>query len=159
TVMRRSLAKRLLLLGILGLLAGCSTFCKHRGVEKGRLPLPTGTPKRPVGLTALAAKPGATPFSKDDVAAYFKAHNLPKNLGLTDQFQVDSLEFVTSGEVKQRLQGESTGLKDEERVGFATLSGTFIFTGPPGRSATFRRAYAVFDAGTGNLLMIGSLAE
>src|SRR3954463_14013154 len=100
------------------------------------LNLPTGTPKRPQGAESLTVRPGAAePFTKADVEAYFKARNIPKNAGSPDQFLVDSLEFITSKEVTQRLQGASTGLDDADRVGFATLSGTFIFTGPKGRPA------------------------
>jgi hypothetical protein len=138
-------------------LIGCG---KEDEREKKALNLPTGTPKRPQGAEALTVRPGAAePFTKADVEAYFKARNIPKNAGSPDQFLVDSLEFITSKEVSQRLQGASTGLDDADRVGFATLSGTFVFTGPKGRPAIFHRAYGAFDAASGNLLMIGTLAD
>jgi hypothetical protein len=71
---------------------------------------------------------------------------------------VDTLEFLTNDEVTARLNGVSPGLADGDRIGFATLSGQFVFTGPRGSTpARFTRAYAAFDARTGNLLMIGSL--
>src|SRR5260221_5545519 len=57
------------------------------------LPLPSGTPKRPVGMDAIAVKGGKTPpFAKDDVITYFKTHNIPKSLGAVGQVSVDSLE-------------------------------------------------------------------
>ncbi len=134
--------------------------CAHRPKqEKAALALPQGTPKRPQGMAALTVKAGeAQPFSREDVADYFKTHNLPKNLSSMSEFQVDALEFLTNKAVSDRLRGASPGLGDEERVGFVTLRGVFVFTGPPpGKPVRFTRAYAVFDATTGNLLMAGTL--
>jgi hypothetical protein len=93
------------------------------------------------------------------VVNYFKTHNLPKNGGDLSQMQVSSLEFLTSKEVSQRLQGEATGVDDNDKIGFVTLTGQFVFTGPSGQSARFNQAYAAFDAATGNLLMIGTLGQ
>lgn len=163
--MHRTFLSMLLVVCGFGTLAGCHRDRDEKG-EQGKgeqkkmaLPLPVGTPKRPQGMTALTVKPGPEPFSKQDVIEYFKKHNLPKNSGSVTQFQVDTLEFLTSKEVSQRLQGVTTGLGDNERVGFVTLTGSFVFTGPPkrGKPATFSRAYAVFDTTTGNLLMAGTL--
>ena len=122
---------------------------------------PAGPAKRPQGSAALTVKAGAAePFTKDDVAAYFKTHNLPMNSSSTSDFRVDALEFLTSKQVTDRLQGASPGLADNDRVAFATLTGTFIFGGPPkGKIARFSRAYAVFDATSGNLLMAGTLDQ
>jgi hypothetical protein len=148
---------RTIVIAWLSVLAGCQSSCKPQ--EKIALKPPTGTPKRPQGLTALTLKAGAEPFTKEDVNAYFKTHKFPKNQGSADQLQVDNLEFITSGEVTTRLQGVSTGLGDSERVAFATLSGPFVFTGPKTNPVRFQRAYAVFDATTGNLLMVGTLEQ
>jgi hypothetical protein len=147
----------ILLSGLLGLLAGC-----HRQPGKQKempLSLPQGTPKHPHGLKALTVNPGAPePFTQNDVANYFSSHPFPMNDGPAGQVHVDSLEFMTSAQVSQRLQGVPTGLDDAERVGFATLSGTFVFSGPSQtHAATCSSAYAVFVASTGRLLMDGSL--
>ena len=163
--MYRTFLSMLMVIYSVGTLAGCHRDQDEKG-EQGKgeqkkmaLPLPVGTPKRPQGMTALTVKSGTEPFSKQDVVEYFKKHNLPKNSTSVTDFQVDTLEFLTSKEVSQRLQGVTTGLGDNERVGFVTLKGSFVFTGPPkrGKPATFGRAYAVFDATTGNLLMAGTL--
>jgi hypothetical protein len=155
-MMRKSV--NLLLLLVLVAAAGCHR--RHSDEEKIAMKLPQGTPKRPQGSAALTVNPGATqPFSEKDVVDYFKTHNLPKNGGDLSQIKVSSLEFLTSKEVSQRLDGEPTGLKDNDKIGFVTLTGQFLFTGPPGQSARFTRAYAAFDAVTGNLLMIGTLSE
>ena len=155
--MRCAVFSAVLVAGAAGLLGGCH----ERPVpQKGiALQLPQGTPMRPHGFAAIKATPGApSPFTKDDVASYFTGHNLPMNSGKQSQFQVVSLEFLTSKQVSERLRGVSTGLPDGDLVGFATLSGTFIFTGPAKtKPATFSSAYAAFDGVTGNLLMDGTL--
>lgn len=124
-------------------------------------PPPQGAGHRPQGMTALYVNAtGGQPFTKQDVVTYFKTHNLPMNMTPSSQFHVDSLEFLTNDQVSQRLQGASPGVAPGEKVAFATLSGLFVFTGPPpGKSARFSRAYAVFDTSTGNLLMIGTLQQ
>jgi hypothetical protein len=159
--MRRSVVIALILLALLALLALSQCNRGPRGPEKVALALPTGTPKRPQGMGALTVRPGqAQPFTKEDVATYVQSHNLPLNLGVASDVQVDSLEFLTNKEVSGRLQGASPGLADDEKVAFATLTGTFIFTGPsPGKGVKFSRAYAVFDVQTGNLLMVGTLEQ
>ncbi|MGA8221319.1 MAG: hypothetical protein WB780_06650 [Candidatus Acidiferrales bacterium] len=161
--MRPIFLSGLVLLLSLGFQVGCRDKDHdhdHGGQEKVALKLPTGTPHTPQGLAALTVKAGPQPFTKTDVTNYFKTHNLPMNSGPLSQIKVDTLEFVTSKEVTTRLQGVSTGLADEDRIGYATLTGTFIFSGPPkSKPATFTRAYAAFDAKNGNLLMVGTLGE
>jgi hypothetical protein len=110
-------------------------------------------------MAALTVRAGEPPFVKDDVVTYFKTHQFPKSVGSPDQMSVENLEFITSAEVSKRLDGASTGLAATDRVAFVTLSGTFVFTGPQAKPAQFRRAYAIFDAVTGNLLMVGTLED
>jgi len=165
--MKRTALMLIVLLGSFGLLSGCDGC--PRSDDNGRsgngtqkkmaLSPPKWTPNRPQGMTALTVHGSATePFTKEDVVEYFKTHNLPKNATTTSDFHVDTLEFITSKEVTARLQGVTTGLADEERLAFVTLSGTFVFTGPAqSKPATFKRAYAVFVASNGNLLLLGSL--
>lgn len=166
--MKRTALTLIILFGALGLLAGCDG-CHHQSDDNSRsgngeqkrmaLAPPKGTPNRPLGMAALTVHGSAAePFTKADIVEYFKTHNLPKNATTTNDFHVDTLEFITSKEVTARLQGVTTGLTDEERLAFVTLSGTFVFTGPAkSRPATFKRAYAVFVASNGNLLLLGSL--
>jgi hypothetical protein len=125
-------------------------------------PPPQAQAQRPQGMAAIfVSSKGGQPFTKQDVITYFKSHNLPMNMTPNSQFQVDSLEFLTNEQVSDRLQGASPGVAlPGEKVAFATLSGLFVFTGPPpGKPARFSRAYAVFDATTGNLLMMGTLEQ
>ena len=108
-------------------------------------------------MQALKVNPGAEPFTKDDVSQYVKSNRLPKTLADPAQLQVDSLEFITAAQASARLDGASTGLKDPERVAFAIISGPLTFTGPQTKPARFERGYLLFDAATGNLLMLGTL--
>jgi len=156
--MHRKSVSILLVFFMLGLVSGCHR--RHHEQEKIALKLPQGTPKRPQGSPALTVNPSAPqPFTLNDVVNYFKTHNLPKNGTDLTQFKVSSLEFLTSKEVSQRLGGEPTGLEDNDKIGFVTLTGQFTFTGPSGTSARFAQSYAAFDAVTGNLLMIGTLGD
>jgi hypothetical protein len=161
--MRYTALTAILLATTAGLLAGCRQKSVEPPAAKSgvALELPKGKPTRPQGLAAIKAKPGApAPFSKDDVANYFTTHNLPRLSAKTGQVHVVSLEFLSSKQVSDRLQGEPTGLPDGDPVGFATLSGTFTVFGPPkAKPATFSSAYAAFDGTTGNLLIAGVLAS
>ena len=135
-------------------LARIQTSCKLA------LPLPKGTPVAPVGMKALTVGPDpVAPFTREDVAAYFENHNLPRNLGSKADIQVEGLEFITTKDVRSRLSGAAPDRGEDVRIGFATLRGTFVFTGPPqsGKSVKFDRAYAIFDASSVNLLMAGTL--
>jgi hypothetical protein len=145
-----------------GLAAIVSCYPERPGEqEKMALYLPKGPSKRPQGMNALVVRVGsAQPFTTQDVVNYFKTHNLPMNMSSTGQFQVESVEFLTDRQVSERLGGASPGLTADEKVAVATLRGSFVFTGPSGGGpARFSRAYAVFDAKTGNLLMIGTLEQ
>src|ERR1700690_2705341 len=151
--------KCLVVVGLLAIIfgagAGCQSCRGGGGRPKIALKPPSGPGKRPQGLPALSVTPGPQPFTQADVTAYFKTHHLPRNEAPGSTIQVDNLEFIRSGDVTTRLRGVATGLADSDPVAFATLSGTFIFTGPKQVQARFRSAYAVFDSGTGNLLLIG----
>jgi hypothetical protein len=107
-------------------LARIQTSCKLA------LPLPKGTPVAPVGMKALTVGPDpVAPFTREDVAAYFENHNLPRNLGSKADIQVEGLEFITTKDVRSRLSGAAPDRGEDVRIGFATLRGTFVFTGPP----------------------------
>ena len=140
-------------------LSGCSG-CFHNPQEQQpvAMTLPQGTPKHPHGIAALTVKPGPQPFTQADVATYFSTHNLPLSGGDASQIHVANLEFITAKQAQDRLQGEPTGLDDNEQVGFVTLTGTFVFSGPRNvKPATFNSAYAIFSASTGSLIMDGTL--
>jgi hypothetical protein len=154
------MTRHLVFLGALALftvLVGCNS-CVHEPKGAKKLPMPTGTPKRPQGLTAITPSPGPQPFTAADVETYVKTHRLAHSIGDPSQIKVDSLEFITARDASTRLSGAKTGLGDDERVGFAVISGPMVFTGPPpGKPVQFIRGYVIFDAVSGNLLMSGTL--
>jgi hypothetical protein len=152
------------LLTIVGSVAdlGGNAWCEspgHYEGRKGSIEIPKDPPLPPQGAPALRVKTGAEgPFTKEDVENYFTTHNLPRNLTTPKDFGVDTLEFLTNAEVTKRLNGASPGLENQDKIGFVTLKGEFIFAGPrSSKLARFTRAYAAFDARTGNLLMIGTI--
>jgi hypothetical protein len=155
------MTKHLVLLGLLVssiVLTGCESCRTHTPQNATQMKLPTGTPQRPQGMKALTVTPGPTPFTANDVTQYVRTHRLARMIGDMSQLTVTNLEFMTAREVTNRLQNESTGLPDDQRVAFATIQGPLYFTGPSGsKTAAFETAYAVFDAQTGNLLMSGTL--
>ena len=57
-----------------------------------------------------------------------------------------------------RMQGESTGVPDGTLLCYVELHGTFMVHGPEsqGRTQIYHTAVEVFDAQTGNLLIIGA---
>jgi hypothetical protein len=127
--------------------------------ERQNIPLPNGIPKRPIGIEAINIRSGANPpFSPEDVLNYLRSSKIPKLSFSPDKLSINSLEFVTSAEASKRLNGVVVGLNDNELVGLATFSGGIVASGPPGgKQATFNSGYAIFDATTGNLLLIGTL--
>ena len=117
-------------------LARIQTSCKLA------LPLPKGTPVAPVGMKALTVGPDpVAPFTREDVAAYFENHNLPRNLDSKADIQVEGLGVGTCGSALRRC---------EERLSSPAL----LRAANPFK---FDRAYAIFDASSGNLLMAGTL--
>jgi hypothetical protein len=140
--------------------SGCDSCGGRRPQGAVEMKMPTGTPQRPKGIKALEVKPGAEPFSKDDVAQFIRTHRMAKSVGDPSQLQVESLEFMTAKEATARLQNVHTGLPDDARVGFVIIRGPVYFTGPPSsKPVAFDRAYALFDATTVNLIMSGSLEK
>jgi hypothetical protein len=161
--MRATPSTAVLVAGTIGFLAGtdCSLAASDNPSRQKERPLslPQGAPEHPQGISALTIRRrSAEPFTKADVATYFTTRDLPMNSAPRSQLHVESLEFLTSKEVAERLHGVSTGLEDNEQVGFAILTGTFAFPGPRNaKPARFSSAYAVFAVATGNLLMDGTL--
>lgn len=140
--------------------SGCDSCGSHHPQGAVEMKMPTGTPQRPKGMKALEVKPGPEPFSKDDITQFIHTHRLAKSIGDPSQLQVESLEFMTAKDASARLQNVHTGLPDDARVGFAVIRGPIYFTGPAqSKPVAFDRAYALFDASSGNLLMSGTLEK
>lgn len=67
---------------------------------------------------------------------------------------VDTARFLTSQEVSQLFNGESLGVPDETLVCMVEFHGNFLVPGPAGKVGTFHQGAEVFDAHTGNLLLV-----
>jgi hypothetical protein len=144
-------------------LVGCGSSTTSS--TSGKLLLPIATPEQPVGATAITPTTSGIPaFSKEDVITYVKTHNIPFNEALLSQHTVEQVSFIPSKEVNAILHRQNTRIPDSYLLCFVTFHGTFVFPGPPvppvkrkTSSITYQRAFEVFDAKTGNLLMGGGL--
>jgi len=155
--MRRVITVAVMMVALITSITACGPSGSSTGEgNRQKLPAPQGTPHQPVGIRALQVRPNEKqPFTLADVSAYFKAHGLPGTFSSSPITAV-SLDFVPSREVSARLQGETTGFPDAYELGFAVLQGDFVFSSPPpGPIYHAKRAYAAFDAKTGNLVMDG----
>lgn len=106
---------------------------------------------------------GNARFTAADVQAYFQAHPAPPQMSLApgSTAKILSIDFITSKEASQRMNGESVGLPDDALVCYVQLSGPFLLDRvssppsakpiPPSNTAT-----VVFDAQTGNILVSGT---
>jgi len=67
---------------------------------------------------------------------------------------VQSVSFVTGGAIGNQLSLQR-GLPDSALVCVVTETGHFIVPGPKGITVTGTIGYRIFDARTGNLLIVG----
>jgi len=120
---------------------------------------PKDKPHRPVGIKAVEPRPGGG-FKKEDVGNYLHTFNLPRNQGPSQQLGVVSLEFMSVSTLRTRIPADTTGFDGGEQVGLALLEGPLAFRSPQGGEPfTASKGYAVFDADTGNLLIVGTLEQ
>jgi len=119
---------------------------------------PTGTA---IGAPAIqptrsvAASDLSTPaFTVQDVEQYISGNPMSRNLAISSKPTIVKITFITSQQASALLD-ESMDLPDSALVCYVELSGTFTFPGPNGATATFHKGYEVFDAHTGNLIMVG----
>jgi hypothetical protein len=121
---------------------------------------PKEKPHRPVGVGALAPHADGSSFTLADVAAYVDQHNLPMNRGDAKDVAVTSVEAMTVAEFAARIPGDVTGFEGGERLVLALIEGRLLFASPrEAPSVQAHKAYAAFDAVTGNLLYLGTLPD
>lgn len=131
----------------------------------GYIALPTATLHQPAGEPAITPTVKGVPaFTANDVIKYIQKHNMPFNDTPPGSITAINVQFITSKAVNKIIARQGSGIPDNYLLCFVTLTGTFTFPGPPesnGRSSsgTYRQAYEVFDATTGNLLMGGALGQ
>jgi hypothetical protein len=148
-------------LALVTIAASWMVSCKHaeppapnyddiiKRAEQGPHALPTGR---------SAIKPtlsGVPSFSLNDARTYAESGRIP--IGVARNVHATDAKFLTSAEVSQRLDGATTGLADDAPLCFVEMQGDFTFAGPSGATPHFTRAFEVFDAKSGNLLLSGGL--
>lgn len=111
----------------------------------------------PRGSPALKPGPTGSPYTLDDVREFVLAHPLGARTDKSSAVTITRLEFLTSKEVSPLLKGATTGFADDYKLCYVELAGNFTFFGPQGATRTYQRAFEVFDAQTGNFLMMGGL--
>jgi hypothetical protein len=115
----------------------------------GTLGIPAIHPRT---TTADAATPA---FTRSDVEQFINNNPMPRILGPWKPVIVKVM-FSTSLQVSTML-GENTGVPDATLLCYVELQGTISFASPDGTPVTYQRGYEVFDAHTGNLLIVGGL--
>ena len=96
---------------------------------------------------------GAT-YGSADAAQYVRSHHIPRTFSPSTKPIVDTVRFLTSQEVSQLFNGEPLGVPDGTLVCMVEFHGTFLTLGPNGKTGTFQNGAEVFDAQTGNLLLV-----
>jgi hypothetical protein len=104
-------------------------------------------------------QPGTPAFTAKDVTQYINTHPFPAGPTLSRHpLSITSIEFITSATASGRLQGESIGVPDKNVVCYVQLVGAYnpsFISAPPGfHFTTANTATEVFDATTGNLLVL-----
>ena len=137
-------------------------------------------PKNPKGLSAIkvvtsnvatnSSTKGAN-FSEAEVRQFLKDN---KDWGLiksSGTATISKVEFLTALEVKARIGqdvAKTYGDTDDTMFCLVSFSGNFAYgAGPPlpgqspsdSKGFTFTQAYQLFDAQTGNVLMLGGLGK
>jgi hypothetical protein len=112
-------------------------------------------PTVPQGIPAIAAKTSGTPsFTGQDARNYAQLKLHPYRDLAAAPPKLQSVSFVTSGTIGSQLS-LTTGLPDSALVCVITETGHFIVHGPPGSTMIGSTGYRIFDAHTGNLLIVG----
>jgi hypothetical protein len=131
--------------------------------EPANAPKPVPIVSPAPGATGLPAvgRPAITPFANATITAaqvrsYVLSHRVPFALRATN-VTIRSISFVNGAQVRAALRSARLGVSDREPLCLVVMSGTFVFTGPPGRPPAFPIGIEVFDARTGHLLQSGGL--
>lgn len=120
----------------------------------------TGPTSAPASLGAPAIQPhlpGVPAFTRDDVRQFLETHRFAGHrFDSRGTPTITKIIFVTSYEACELMLGEYVGLPDDALVCYVELSGEFSFSRPfSTHPAVLHTGDAVFDARTGNLLVIG----
>src|SRR5262249_13413043 len=120
----------------------------------------SGTPGIAPGTPAITpTKSGVPSFSADDMKTYALHHPLPDTTADNGTPAVTRDEFLQS-QILALLLHTPTGRPDRALMGYVELKGDFTFAGPTAdQPLHFPVVYWVFDAQTGNLVLVGGLDQ
>jgi hypothetical protein len=144
------------------LLGGCqeapTTSIASPSAEEAIKRAQAGPHQLATGRVAIKPSLSGTPaFRPEEARAYAESGRIP--IGVAHNVHATAVSFITSGEVSKRLDGASTGFPDDTALCFVEMQGEFTFSGPKGSAPRYERAFEVFDAKSGNLLMAGGLPK
>ena len=111
------------------------------------------------GTPAITPRSSGTPaFSSSDVRQYVVTHQFSGGPTVAQSSpSIVELEFISSKQAKQQLDGTSPGLPDNALVCFVVMKGPFLLTADSQPSRlhvpTVNTGIEVFDAHTGNQLV------
>jgi hypothetical protein len=120
---------------------------------------------------AKAANANGAKFSEADVRQFLKDYPSWGQIRSLTPFTVEKVEFLKASEVKTRTKqdvAKLVGVPDTTMFCLVTALGNFsVAAGPPvpgqdptaHQGLTFTHAYQLFDAETGNLVMMGGLGN
>lgn len=113
-----------------------------------------GIPAIPVkqGVNAALTTTGAA-FTANDVTQYLNTHPVPQAVNPQLPPTIAQILFLKSRDVVTLLHGEPTGFPDDTMLCYVELQGQFNYSGP-GQTYIFPKSIEVFDATTGNLVLV-----
>lgn len=116
--------------------------------------IPAITPHLAI-TTFLPDGVGATPaFTSADVTAFVMSYPLG-HAHLNGPPNITKVEFIAVQEASKRLNDMTLYRPNDALVCYVTIHTGVTFSGSKGHSASYPAMYAVFDAYTGNLLVVG----
>jgi hypothetical protein len=144
----------------LSLGAGCSRQPRQPSEPPKSVPVvepPQGAAgARASGMRAITPAANAQ-ITETQVRNFVLSHHLPR--ARATNMAIVSVSFMATGQVSSLLHSARIGVPDQDPMCVVIMSGTFVFTGPPGHTVTYPVAVEVFDARTGNLMQSGGLAR
>jgi hypothetical protein len=119
---------------------------------------PAAQARLPEGSPAIKPSTSGMPsYSIDEVKRFVLAHPIGARNDKSGAVTIKRAEFMSSRDVSAILDGARTGFADDYMLCYVELSGNFTFPGPQNVTRTYQRGFEIFDAQTGNFLMVGGL--
>ncbi|MEO7002411.1 MAG: hypothetical protein ABI068_11360 [Ktedonobacterales bacterium] len=138
--------------------------CTPTSIATHPAQVPSNAPASPahtLGLPAITAhvrQQNGAMIDSSSVASWVLSHPLPRatrNGSLARPTGIQKIVFAKSQDISKLLDGENMGVPDNTLLCYAQVSGVFEFPSPSrGKEFVYHQGIEVFDATTGNLLMV-----